>query len=182
MKKILTDTFYKNITENVIKGLEKESNKLILNKVDWEKEANKCFKSLTDFFRKTTLDKLQRNNIDTIGVIDICWNEYDNDIEVDFMPDNNFATAFKDGCIMNNSAIDNDDFFKTYFDEDIDKSLEEIGDDYEQIILAFYYIIKDIIKLVVQQEEFKKIPKKSPCHFGFASFHDQERTKILTIE
>ncbi|MEX6625882.1 hypothetical protein [Tenacibaculum salmonis] len=181
MKKLLTDTFYKNITENVIKYLEKESNKLILNKIDWEKEANKCLTNLTDFFEKVTLEELQRNNINTIGVIDICWNEYDNDIEVDFMANNNFETAFNNGCIMNNSAIDNDAFFKTYFDEDIDKSLEQIGDDYEQIILAFYYIIKEIVKLIVQQEEFKNLPKKSPCHFGFASFHDEERTNILTV-
>lgn len=138
-------------------------------------------KNLTNFFGKITLEKLQRNNINQIGVIDIYWNEYDHDIEVDFMADNNFETAFDNGCIMNNSAIDNDAFFKTYFDIDIDKSLTQIGDDYELIILSFYYIIKEIIQHVVQQEEFKKLPKKSPYHFGFASFHDEERTHILTV-
>jgi hypothetical protein len=182
MEKLLSKEFYTNIENLITERIKNEANKLTLQKVDWEKEAENCFIGLTLLLGEVNLERLKENSIDKIGVIDICWNEYGSDIEVDFMPDNNFETAFIDGCIMNDSAIDNDNFFKTYFDVNGENAWNKIGDDYHEIILVFYYIIKDIIATVVQQEEFKKLPKKSPCHFGFASFHDEERTKILSIE
>lgn len=122
MKRLLSEKFYESLESNLIPRLENEPNKLILKKIDWENEANKCFLCLKAFFGELDLNSLKENDINEIGVIDICWNEYGSDIEVDFMPDNNFATAFDDGCIMNSSAIDNDDFFETYFDVNGEKS------------------------------------------------------------
>ncbi|WP_298956156.1 hypothetical protein [uncultured Nonlabens sp.] len=182
MEKLLSKKFYTNLNDLLTTRVENESNKLTLQKVDWEKEAENCFIYLTLFLGQVNIEKLKKNNIDKIGVIDICWNEYGSDIEVDFMPDNNFENAFANGCLMNDSAIDNDNFFKTYFDVNGENAWEQIGDDYHQIILIFYYIIEDIIAAVARQEEFKNLPKKSPCHIGFASFHDEERTKIFSIK
>ena len=180
MDKLLSQNFYTNIKTIVIPRIEDQANKLIIKNIDWENEANNYLLSLIIFFDKINLQDLKENNIDKIGVIDICWNEYGSDIEVDFMSDNDFEKAFYNGCIMNNSAIDNDKFFKTYFNVDGENAWERIGDDYQTIILAFYYLINDIINVVIQQNEFKILPKKTPYHIGFASFHDAERTNIFT--
>ncbi|WP_103072552.1 hypothetical protein [Aquimarina sediminis] len=181
MKKLLSSKFYDNLKNVVFDRLENKNNKSILENVDWEQEAQKCFTSLSTFFKNINIERLHTNGIDTIGVIDICWNEYGSDIEVDFMPNNDFDTAFDDGCIMNNSAIDNDNFFSLHFNTTGEESWQKIGDDYQEIILIFYYLIEDIIEAITQQKVFKNLPLKSPCHIGFASFHDEERTKIFTL-
>ncbi len=182
MERLLSQEFYNNLKNVVFERIENDNNKSVLEKVDWESEAERCLKELSAYFKNVNVERLKNNDIDRIGVIDICWNEYGSNIEVDFMPDNDFETAFDNGCIMNNSAIDNDIFFETHFNIDGEKSWEKLGDDYRGIILIFCYIIKEIIEVVAQQVEFKNLPRKSPCHFGFASFHDAERTKIFTIE
>jgi len=178
--KLLSQKFYDNLKSIVFKRFENKNNKSILEKVDWELEAEKCLNQLTTFFKRINVERLKKSNIDKIGVVDICWNEYGSDIEVDFMPNNDFNTAFNEGCIMNNSAIDNDAFFEQHFNVSGEEAWEKIGDDYIEIISIFYYLISEIIEIVSQQTEFKSLPKKSPCHIGFASFHDEERTKILT--
>lgn len=90
------------------------------------------------------------------------------------MPDNNFETAFDQGCIMNNATIDNDAFFMAYFNVNGENSWEEIGDDYPEIIGIYYCLIAEIAGILVQQEAFKNLPKKSFYHIGFASFHNEE--------
>ncbi|MHA7060033.1 hypothetical protein ACWGOQ_0022590 [Aquimarina sp. M1] len=65
-----------------------------------------------------SLERLKNKDIDEIGVIYLCWNKYGSNIEVDFMPDNDFETAFDQDCIKNDLAINNDTFFRTYFDVD----------------------------------------------------------------
>ncbi|OJJ18324.1 hypothetical protein BKI52_26260 [marine bacterium AO1-C] len=182
MEKLLSETFYNNLKEVLSNNFETNQHKVILEKVDWEAEAQKVLTDLTVFFSTINTAKLKDFEIDEIGVIDLCWNEYGGDIEVDFMPDNNFDTAFDEGCIMNNSAVDNDKFFETHFDVNGEGSWAKIGDDYHQIISLYYHLINEIIGVVTQQEEFQNLPKKSPCHIGFAFFHDEERTKIFSVD
>ena len=159
MEKLLSKEFYTNIENLITERIKNEANKLTLQKVDWEKEAENCFIGLTLLLGEVNLERLKENSIDKIGVIDICWNEYGSDIEVDFMPDNNFETAFIDGCIMNDSAIDNDNFFKTYFDVNGENAWNKIGDDYHEIILVFYYII--LLKILLRLWFNKKNSKNS---------------------
>lgn len=182
MEKLLSQKFYDNLKNIVLERLEDTNNKTILESIDWEQQAQKCLTELTSFFENVSMERLKNNSMDKIGVVDICWNEYGSDIEVDFMPNNDFETAFEDGCIMNDSAINNDTFFDTYFNTTGEEAWKKVGNDYHEIILTFYYIIKEIIKKVTLQEAFKNLPLKSPCHIGFASFHDENRTKILTID
>lgn len=181
MKELLSPLFYQNLKEIVDTKIVSEDHKTILKEVNWEATAIHCFESLINFFKNLERSRLQLNKIETIGVVDICWNEYGSDIEVDFMPDNNFVKAFAEGCIMNDSAIDNDKFFIEYFDVPGEEAWAEIGDDYLEIITIFYHLIGEIIKNVVEHEAFINLPKKSPCHIGFAGFHDEERTLIHTI-
>ncbi len=181
MKKLLSNNFADKLKKILSESINNEVNKAIIKKIDWETEAERCLLDLSVFFDSTTVVRLQNNDIDTIGVVDICWNEYGSDIEVDFMPNNDFEKAFDKGCIMNNSAIDNDEFFKTNFNVVGEDIFDKLGDDYNGVITIFSEIIMEIITTVAEQDEFKKLPLKSPCHFGFSLYHDAERFKILTV-
>ena len=181
MTKILSDNFYNNLETVLNDIVEIDENRDILKNVDWEFEASNYIQSFSRFFEFVKLQRLRDYGIDTIGVIDICWNEYGGDIEVDFMPSNNFDYAFDDGCILNNHAVDNDIFFKEYFNTDGESATEDIAEDYDAIILVFYHLIKDLIKKVTNLESFKKLPKKIPCHIAIALSHDDERENILSI-
>lgn len=181
MEKLLSPLFYQNLKEITDNRIESEEHKTILQDIDWEVTAMHCFESLINFFQNVDRSRLQSNGIETIGVVDICWNEYGSNIEVDFMPDNNFEKAFSEGCIMNDGAILNEKFFSEYFDVSDEEAWAEIGDDYLEIITIFYHLIEEIIKNVIEHEAFINLPKKSPCHIGFAGFHDEERTLIHTI-
>ncbi|MAQ74869.1 MAG: hypothetical protein CL613_00885 [Aquimarina sp.] len=180
MENQLSPSFYIFLKNNIVSDIENDHYGSVLSTIDWEQEAQRCISSLVNFFKNVNLSWLKENGIDEIGVIDICWNEYGSNIEVDFMPDNNFETAFDDGCIINDSAIDNDTFFKKYFDTDGENSWEIMGNDYLLIITIFEYIIIDIIDVVVNEKAFKSLPKKSPYHIAFAGSHDEERIKIYT--
>lgn len=182
MEKILSKNFYQNIEQLVMPRINNDLNKLQFENIDWEKEAAKCLSSLKKFFESINVEKLNDNGIDKIGVVDICWNEYGSTIEVDFMPDNNFETAFDEGCIMNDSAISNEEFFRTYFEVDAEKAWEKLEGDYLEVITSFCCLIKDIIGTVADQDEFKALPKHSPYHVGVAGFHDEQREIILTKE
>jgi len=181
MKKMLSPLFFQNLKEIIGNKIESKKHKTILEVADWESVATHCFESLINFFKNIDRSRLDSHGIETIGVVDICWNEYGSNIEVDFMPDNNFEEAFDEGCIMNDSAIDNRDFFSKYFDVPGEEAWGEIGDDYLAIITIFFHLTEEIIEKVVEHEAFKSLPKKSPCHIGFAGFHDEERTLIHTI-
>ena len=116
--KILSDSFYTELEALIKDRFEQEENIQIIQKIDWEVEANRCLVAMTNYLNSITTGKLSYSDIEKIGVIDVCWNEYGSDIEIDFMPDNDFETAYDEGCIMNNSAIDNDAFFEKYFGVD----------------------------------------------------------------
>lgn len=180
--KLLTQNFYTNLKKMLDTQIDETENMEILKKVDWEVEAKNCVESLEIFFELTDAEKLQRSSIEKIGVIDICWNEYGSDFEVDYMPSNDFTTAFDDGCIMNNHAIDNDAFFKKYFNTDGESAFGDIGTDYHGIIFIFLYLIEDIIEKVSELGSFKKLPKQLPCHVGISGYHDSERDNIFTID
>ena len=64
MGKLLSKEFYTNIEDLVTKRLKNEANKLTLQKVDWEKEAENCFICLTLFFGDVNLERLKENGID----------------------------------------------------------------------------------------------------------------------
>ncbi|MBW1296861.1 hypothetical protein [Aquimarina litoralis] len=181
MKKLLSQKFYENLENEVFPRFENKSNISILRKIDWEIEAHRCLMDLTAFLGNVDIDRLKNNGIDTIGVIDICWNEYGSDIEVDFMPDNDFDAAYDEGCIMNDSAINNEDFFASHFNTNGEKAWGDIGNDYTEIILIFDYLLSDIVPAIIEQKEFAVLPKKVPCHIGFAGFHDEQRTNIFTV-
>ncbi len=181
MEKRLSESFYVKLEAALNTRVENEQNKKILKNIDWEFEAEHCILSLQKFFSKKTPDFFCDCDVQEIGVIDICWNEYGGNIEIDFMPSNNFETAFDDGCIMNNHAIDNDRFFKKYFNTDSESAGDDIPDDYFIIPLVFYYIFEDIAKDVANLEEVKQLPLLSPSHIAFAICSDDERTKIHTM-
>src|SRR5690606_35316603 len=180
MKKMLSPLFFQNLKEIIGNKIESKKHKTILEVADWESVATHCFESLINFFKNIDRSRLDSHGIETIGVVDICCNECGSNIEVDFMLDNNFEESFDEGCIMNDSAIDNLDFFSKYFDVNREKDWCEIGDEYLSIITIFIHLTEEIIEKIVENEAFKSITKKSPCHIGFASFHDEERTLIHT--
>ena len=180
MGKILSEDFESLLSKYVIAALKKETHIAAVENIDWENEAQRCLNDLVHFFEKTEAQRMQSHGVESIGVIDLCWNESGGDIEVDYLPGNDFGEAFEMGCVMNNSAIDNDAFFERFFGVSGEDSFEGIGDDYSTLILAFFFVLKSVVKVVVEHEAFRKLPKKSPCHFAFASFHDEERTNILT--
>jgi len=181
MSKILSNNFYNNLETVINDIVELDENKEIFKNIDWELEASNYIESFSKFFNSVKLEILKEYDINTIGVIDICWNEYAGDIELDFMPSNNFDDAFDEGCIMNNHAVDNDKFFKEYFNTDGESAGSDIPEDYDAIVLSFYHLIKDIIKQVTNLDSFKKLPKKIPCHIALALSHDDERENILSF-
>lgn len=176
--KFLTPAFYTDI-EPVTDNFENSEFKAIMAKVDWEKEAEKCYNDLVSFFKRVDKQRLDRHKIESIGVVDICWNEYGGNIEVDFMPDNDLDIAFDEGCIMNDSAIDNDGFFEQYFNISGDVSFEVIDRDYSGVIMHFYKMIEQIIGAVAKTEEFRSLPLKKPFYVTFSFFHDDERDVIF---
>ena len=178
--KILSDSFYTELEALIKDRFEQEENIEIIQKVDWEVEANRCLIAMTNYLNSITTDKLSCSDIEKIGVIDVCWNEYGSDIVIDFMPSNDFETAYDEGCIMNDSAIDNDAFFEKYFGVDGEGAWKRIGNDYLEIATIFYFIIKAVVPFLVEDESFKKLSKLSPSHFGFAGSHDEERIKFFT--
>ncbi|MBL6448529.1 hypothetical protein JMN32_19620 [Fulvivirga sp. 29W222] len=180
-RKLLSPSFYTAITP-VADHLEKDEHKTAISKVDWETEAVRCYTDLVSFFEQVDTNHLGNNNIDKIGVVDICWNEYGGDIEVDFLPENDIDTAFDEGCIMNTSAIDNNVFFEQYFNISGEDSFEVIDRDYSGLIMFFYKIMGEIIGSVVKTQEFKKLPLKEPFYVTFSFFHDDERDVIFRSE
>ncbi|WP_299673851.1 hypothetical protein [uncultured Tenacibaculum sp.] len=178
--KILSDNFYTELEALIKDRFEQEENIQVIKKVDWEFEANRCLAAMTNYLNSITKDKLRYSDIEKIGVIDVCWNEYGSDIEIDFMPNNDFEIAYDEGCIMNNSAIDNDVFFEKHFGVNGEGAWKKIGNDYLEIVTIFYFIIKAVVPFLVEDESFKKLPKLSPSYFGFAGSHDEERTKFFT--
>lgn len=175
--KLLSPAFYTAI-EPVASNLENENHKASLAQVDWENEAERCHKALLSFFNSVSPQTLTSNNIASIGVVDLCWNEYGGNIEVDFMPDNDLETAFDEGCIMNTSAIDNDGFFEQYFNTSGEGSFKAIGRDYSEVIMFFYLMMGEIIRSIVKAPEFKNLPLQEPFYVTFSFFHDDEREVI----
>ena len=170
----LSKEFYQNL-EVVIKRLDKEHGN-IFKKIDWNKEADRCYQSMVDFFKRLNFEQFEN---DPVGVVDIRWNEYGGDIEIDFTPDNNLETAFDDGCIMNNSAVDNDEFFIEYFDCLGEDSFEKIDGDYFSLIGIFYEIFSEIVNPFVEDSNFQDLPKKDPYYITFNFSHDDEDPGVI---
>jgi len=172
----LSPEFYKHLEK--ISSVDTEDKKMtdIFKRINWSDEAQRCHDEILSFFESRDISLFQDDNV---GVIDIRWNEYGGDIEVDFMPENDLDTAFDEGCIMNNSAIDNDSFFELYFGCSGENSFGVIDADYTALITLFYYIFIEIIDSVVETEAFQKIPRKDPYYVTFASFHDDEPDVIF---
>ncbi|UII31035.1 hypothetical protein LVD17_22340 [Fulvivirga ulvae] len=178
MKSILLSSAFYAAIEPVTNNFENDNYKAILAQVDWEAEAKRCYNALVGFFRDTA-PRLLANTRESIGVVDICWNEYGGNIEVDFMPGNDLETAFDEGCIMNTSAIDNDGFFEQYFSISGEDSFQVIDRDYSGLIMYFYKLIGEVIASVAKTEEFQSLPLKAPFYVTFSFFHDDERDVIF---
>ncbi len=148
----------------------------IFKRIDWDDEAQRCHDDILSFFESSNISLFQE---DKMGVIDIRWNEYGGDIEVDFMPENDLETAFDEGCIMNDSAIDNDSFFESYFGCSGEDSFEVIDRDYTALITLFYYVFIEIIASVASGEAIQKIPRKDPYYITFAFSHDDQEPAVI---
>lgn len=176
MKTELNLGFFAKINAIIEEKIVDENNKSILKKVDWNKLSLSCFNQIISFFDKVTLQKLKDNAIEEIGAISFNWNQYGGDITIDFSSDNSVETAFDDGYIMANSAIDNDSFFQEYFDCSGKESFETIGDDnydFNFVIYLFELVLTEILPEIVKTDIFNELPRKSPCHFGFSAFDDE---------
>lgn len=173
MKTKLSEDFYSKITSILEERIEKDTNKAIIRKIDWEELSLNCFNQIISFFDKMSVQDLKDNDIVEIGAISFNWNQYGGDITIDFTPDNDEETAFDEGYIMADTAIDNDCFFQKYFDCTGEDSFETIGYDYTFLIYLFQLVIKEIIPEIAQKDVFNKLPRESPCHFGFSAFDDE---------
>jgi hypothetical protein len=172
----LSENFHNKISSIVEEKIENKNTQSIIKQIDWEKLSLNCFTQIISFFDKVTVQKLKNNDIDEIGAISFNWNQYDGDITIDFSSDNSIETAFDEGYIMANSAIDNDSFFQEYFDCTGEESFETIGDDnydYNFVIYLFELVLTEILPEIVKTDTFNKLPRKSPCHFGFSAFDDE---------
>ena len=172
----LSKDFYKKLDKTLKENMVNKENISIIQKIDWNKEADRCLKSLKSFFDQLDFDQFKD---DEVGVVDIRWNEYGGDIEIDFMPDNDFDTAFDQGCIMNSSAIDNDEFFIEYFDCMGEESHTKVDDDYFNLIYIFYLMFHEIIPVLIKDSCFKDLPRKTPYYISFAFSHDDKEPGIL---
>lgn len=176
MKIKLSSAFYCKITSILNEKIENNTNKSIIKKIDWEALAISCFDQIVSFFDTISVQSLKDNDIIEIGAISFNWNQYGGDITIDFTPDNDKDTAFDKGYIMAESAIENDSFFQTYFDCSGENSFITVGDDhydYTQLIYLFQLVIEAIIPEIVRTDSFNKLPRKSPCLFGFSAFDDE---------
>ena len=182
MKTKLSDAFLSKINSIIEEEIEDENNKITIRKINWEVEAKNCFDQIISFFDKISLQELKDNDIEEIGAISFNWNQYGGDITIDFTSDNDEETAFDEGYIMANTAIDNDTFFQKYFNCTGEDSFEEIGDDYTYLIYCFNLVLEEIITAVVQTNTFTKLPIKSPCLVGFSAFDDELPEVFYTIE
>jgi len=174
----LSSGFYEKLNKVMSEELVDEQTRSILTGVDWNTEAARCYNDLINFFDSVDNNAFNKRGI---GVVDIRWNEYGGDIEVDFMPDNNLETAFDQGCIMNSSAIDNDEFFNNTFNCDGDKSFQVLGDDYTAIIQIYNLILVEIMPSVVKSIAFQRLPMMKPSYITFAFFHDEQPEVILKL-
>ncbi|MDR7212074.1 hypothetical protein [Flavobacterium piscis] len=173
MKTKLSGNFYKKVNHVIDEKIENVNNKPIIKKIDWEELSLSCFNQIISFFDTVSVQNLEDNDIDKIGAVSFNWNQYDGNITIDFSPDNNEDTAFDEGYIMADTAIDNNSFFQKYFDCTGENSFETVGDDYTVIIYLFQLVIEKIISEITQMDVFNKLPRKSPCHFGFSAFDDE---------
>ncbi|WP_130735744.1 hypothetical protein [Flavobacterium sp. J27] len=180
MKTKLSEDFQDKMLSFIENRFEDENNKIILRKVDWKTVAENCFNQMIAFFDKMSLQDLKDNTINQIGAITFSWNEYDGDITIDFAPNNDEETAFDEGYIMAESAIDNDLFFQKYFNCSGAESFETIGEDYTSLIYCFEMILEAIITEVSQNKSFNRLPLKSPCLFGFTAFDDELPSVFFT--
>ncbi len=181
MKTKLSQEFYNEIRLVVEENIEEENNKLIIKKMDWQELASNCFNQINSFFDKLSAQDLEDNEIREIGAISFNWNQYGGDITIDFTPENDKETAFDEGYIMAESAIDNDPFFQKYFECSGDKSFQTLGNDYAFLIRLFELLIIEITPEIVQTDAFNKLPRKSPCLFGFSAFDDELPEVFYTL-
>jgi|GEM_PF-6665734 len=176
----LSKDFYRKLDEIIKTKMVAEDNADIIKKIDWNKEADRCLDELKNFFKELDVEELcEEIEDETIGVVDVRWNEYGGDIEIDFMPDNDFNTAFDQGCIINSSAVDNDDFFMNNFNCTGEESYEKIDGDYPNLIFVFHNLFLEIVPVLIKDSHFIDLPKKTPYYMSFAFSHDDEKPEVL---
>ena len=176
MKTKLNEDFYRKVNLVIDEKIENNNNRTLLRKINWEELSLSCFNQITSFFDTISVEKLEDNDIEKIGAISFNWNQYGGDITIDFTPNNNKDTAFDEGYIMADTAIDNNSFFQKYFGCTGKDNFETVGDDhydYTFLIYLFQLVIEEIIPEIAQTNVFNKLPRKSPCHFGFSAFDDE---------
>ena len=185
MEKKLNDAFYSKVNSIITEKVVAEKNKAILKTIHWQEVAEDCFIQINSFFDKLSIVDLKDNDIKEVGAISFNWNQYGGDITIDFTPTNDKKSAFNEGYIMAESAIDNDAFFQKYFNCSGENSFTTVGDDhydYTYLIYFFQLVIEAIIPEIVKTNAFQKLPRQSPCLVGFAAFDDELPEVFYTIE
>lgn len=176
MENKLSKVFFDDIKELIEGGnIENEETQNVLRTVDWQEVYDECSSQIINFFENLTIENLESNNISVIGAISFNWNEYDGDITIDFSPSNDVETAYNEGYIMADSAIDNDWFFQKYFSVDGEESLEVVDSD---IIYAFSLIIEQVFPNISNVTSIQRFKRKSPCLVAFSA-HDDELPEIF---